>query len=679
MKSSAALVAVALGGAVVGAAGLSGLLYLPLYALALAPGWFVARALFRSGAGRWIGGALIGYAITQFALWACIAAGLTRAWWFAAAWVVVTALAWAIGRMARTPSFRLEPWGRSDVTALCLVLLSVPALMGLPYANIGRQDEGGTRYYRAYFTADFVWHTALASELGKYDMPPRNPYLADDELHYYWTYFLLPAVVAESIPDRAGSIGDVQDALKVNALANAMLLAAAIFLFARTAVPSAWPAALAVLLVLLAASAEGALVLTEVLSGSRPLEYVKTVNIDAMTAWRFGGLRIDGLARSMLYNPQHSLSLALALVALAASAAAGFVASASAVLAIGAILGLSTMANPFLGGVFGLIYGGSMALEALRRRRPSDLLQLGIHGLAALPVVAAVLWCQANEMVEGAGAALTFGFGGDAANSPIATVLFSLGPVLVPAVIGLFLSTRLPALPALLAATGLIVGLLLMHFVRISDGAWVGFRAGQIIQCVLPALVGRLLWALFQRSRAAMLVPAAIVLAIGLPTTVIDIYNAQDISNLRPGPGFPWTLTVSPAQQQAFAWLRANTADDAVVQMDAIARGRAHWSLIPTFAERRMAAGLPISLLATPRYTRRSEQVRDIYRTGDVQEAWRLARSLNIDYLYVDGTERAAHGPSLAKFDLAPAQFERAFWNDEVVVYAVRATAGGDR
>jgi hypothetical protein len=224
----------------------------------------------------------------------------------------------------------------------------------------------------------------------------------------------------------------------------------------------------------------------------------------------------------------------------------------------------------------------------------------------------------------------------------------------------------------LLAGSGLFAGLLLMHLVRISDGAWVGFRAGQIIQCVLPALAGRFFWWLSRRGRAAVLVVAAVIVAIGLPTTVIDLYNAQDISNLRPGPGFPWTLTVSPAQQEAFAWIRARTPADAVVQMDAVARGRAHWSLIPTFAERRMAAGLPISLLAAPRYTRRSEQVREIYETPGAEEAWRVARSLDIDYLYIDNTERGVHGKSLGKFDAAPNLFRRVFGNDEVAIYAVR-------
>ena len=46
-----------------------------------------------------------------------------------------------------------------------------------------------------YFTADFVWHVALTAEITHFEMPPRNPYMADRSLNYYWTYFLVPATL----------------------------------------------------------------------------------------------------------------------------------------------------------------------------------------------------------------------------------------------------------------------------------------------------------------------------------------------------------------------------------------------------------------------------------------------------------------------------------------------------
>ncbi len=72
--------------------------------------------------------------------------------------------------------------------------------MAAPYRNLGGANAEGTKHYRAYFTADFVWHAALTAELGRFQMPPRNPYMAREPLHYYWTYFLVPAAVSSAGP-----------------------------------------------------------------------------------------------------------------------------------------------------------------------------------------------------------------------------------------------------------------------------------------------------------------------------------------------------------------------------------------------------------------------------------------------------------------------------------------------
>jgi len=61
-------------------------------------------------------------------------------------------------------------------------------------------------------------------------------------------------------------------------------------------------------LVVLASSAEGFAAIVDLLSRGRPLSALREVNIDAITAWWYNGLRIDGVHRTMFYNPQHSLS-----------------------------------------------------------------------------------------------------------------------------------------------------------------------------------------------------------------------------------------------------------------------------------------------------------------------------------------------------------------------------------
>jgi hypothetical protein len=169
-----------------------------------------------------------------------------------------------------------------------------------------------------------------------------------------------------------------------------------------------------------------------------------------------------------------------------------------------------------------------------------------------------------------------------------------------------------------------------------------------------------------------MMAVALVTLAVvaGAPTTIIDEFNAQDIHNLGMGPGFPWTIVVTVPQQRAYAWIRGNTAPSAVVQMDARSRERSTWTNIPSFAERRMAGGLPISLLKIPEYDERSDRIRAMYSTARAAEAADIARALRIDYVYLDEVERRAY-PNGIRFGESPA-FEKVFEDGPVAVFRVR-------
>jgi hypothetical protein len=648
------------------AGGPAGWLYAVIYALAVAPGLPLGWVLFgRHHAASWIAGGLLGYGLTQLALWAVIAAGDASIIAFVIAWLLLCAFCWACARLlGPSPLVPMDAWTSADSRALLLVLLLVPVLMGPPYTNLGRADEAGHKYYRAYFTADFLWHSALAYELGKFSLPPRNPYLAPSVMNYYWTYFLLPSAVSEAGP---GVLDDVQANLKTNAFFNALLMVAALFVLVRTGVSSPGPAAWAVALAVLAASAEGSYAIVDLLARGRPLDVLADTNIDAITAWEFGGLRVDNIPRSLWYTAQHTTAIALGLVGLAIASAAGAAARMGAIVGAGLALGLATTMNPLLGGVCSMIYGSAVLVDAVRT--PRGWRQLLRHAVAALPVVLAVAWGAASKVMEGAGSALQFGFTGFSRNYPVVTLLLSLGPLLLPALAGLWPARSRNLRALAIGASGLVVGLLLLYLVRISEASWVGFRAGQILLVSLPLLLAPVLARLRAAPRALLI---AAVLIVGLPTTIIDTYNAQDIWNRRPGPGFRWTLWVTPEQQQAFAWLRAHTAPGDIVQMEPVVRAREHWTLIPSFAGRRMAAGLPISLLPSPEYTARSEQVRAIFATGNPQEASRAALRMRIDYLYVDGLDRATYPEGTRKFDTSPQYFEPVFRAADVAVYRVR-------
>jgi hypothetical protein len=210
-----------------------------------------------------------------------------------------------------------------------------------------------------------------------------------------------------------------------------------------------------------------------------------------------------------------------------------------------------------------------------------------------------------------------------------------------------------------------------MHLVRLQvDPSWVGFRGGQIFLAAVPALIACVLAAEGWRRAGTAIVAAALL--VGTPTTVIDVYNAQDITNLAPGPGFPWTQVLDKAHVDALEWVRRATPADAIVQLDPTARGETTFTIISSFGERRMAASLPRTLIKEPEYAERSARVRQMFATADPAEARAIATSMRIDYVWVDEVERAAYPEGVKKFEAAPQYFAPAFRNSEVSIYRVQ-------
>jgi len=661
-----------LGAAVLGLAwllaGIRGPLYLFLYALATAPGWPLGFLLFgREQAAGWVAGALLGYALTALAWWGAIAAGLTSSVAFALVWAVLTAVVWLPLRN-RGPLVSLPAWARRDTVALLLVLLLVPTIAGPPFLNVGTRKASGARLYRAYFTADFLWHRALVSELRRFEFPPRDPYATPDRLHYYWTYFLVPTVISETAPARL--FDDVERVLLLNALGAGVLFVAALFVAIWVAVPRAGPAAAATVLAVVASSAEGAYALWDLWRRGAPLSGVRQLNIDAITLWFFQALTIDGLPRSLWYTPQHAGACALGLVALI-GATRGASGSAAAPFMAGIALACAVTFSPFLGGVFSIVYGVTVAIRWMQRElRIPDILW---HAVAAAPVILAIAWCVENDMLSGAGGALRFGMTPHSYRAALAVPALALAPLVAATLLGLlpWRSIRLPAV----GVAGFLVGFPLLLFVSLggTDPIWVGWRAGQVLLVTLPVLAARAFAGLWQFAPLASLGAFGLLLVAGAPTTVIDVYNAQDVGNRDRGASFRWTIAITPAQQAAFDWIRRETPRDAVVQMEPTTRGRETWTLIPTFAERRMAAGLPISLVSKPAYDTGSRRVRSLFGTPNVHEACALARRMRLDYLYVDAGDRALFGDAaVSKFDEGGGCFSRVFRNEDVSVYGVR-------
>ncbi len=636
LRALALAIVVAIGlAAVIVAHGAAGLLYVLIFALAAVPGLPLGFTLFgsRQPAG-WIAGALLGYVLTSFAIWVPIAVGRPSRAAFALVWLVTLAVSYSLARRRDAPMVALPDWSGGASTALGGILLLTLAVAVPPFARVGERDAQGNVAYRAYFTADFVWHTALTAELGKFSSPPRNPYLASQPIHYYWTYFLIPAAVSETGP---APVRDVQTCLKVNALVTGVLLMSSVFMLAWAATGRPAAVAAAVALVLLAGSFEGTYEIQRLWSRGEPLSRLKDINIDAITAWHFEGLRIDGLPRCLWYVPQHSMAYSLGLIALTAVLAAGATTTMAAIVIQGIALAGAVALNPFVGGIFAFVWGVAVLIDAVRR--PGAIAAVARHVAAIVPVALALAWCIGSRMVEGAGGALDFGFHGAARHAPITTLFLSLGPVLIPAIAALAAVRRDTIRAAAPSIALALTALALLFLVRLSvDQAWVGFRAGQMVLVALPPLLAMGLSTAWTRRglRAVTGAAFAALFLLGLPTTVIDAYNAQDVTNHDAGPGFRWTVVLDPAQQQALTWIRRTTPRDAVVQMEPVSRDRESWSLIPTFAERRMAGGLPISLMNVPEYQATSARIEEMFATASPAEASAIAHALHIDYIYVD-------------------------------------------
>ncbi len=678
LRRSLPAAAAIVGGSTVGLAwlvggGASGVVYLAIYLLALVPGLPLGFALFgRRQAAGWVAGALMGYILTALAIWSVIAAGTPSGVTFVAAWAALSTITWAAYlRRRREPLVTLPVWRRQDTLALLLVLLLVPALVAPTFRNVGAVDDAGQERYRAYFTADFLWHAALTAELARFDMPPKDPYAGDQTLNYYWTYFLLPGAAAGVHP--LGLWTHVKPMLLVNALASGLLFVGMAMVFVWSLVPRARAAAVAVSLTLLAPSVEGAHALYDAFSQGRPLGSVRDLNIDAITSWFFNGLTIDGLPRSLWYTPQHAMACAIGLVALVVAGKSARGLRWPAVLLAGVALGGSMMASPFLGGAFSGVYGLSVAIASAREWRALPR-RLALHALAAVPVAAAFAWCHANQVVDGAGAAVHVGYTGPITQAPFVTPLLTLGPLLIAVAAGLWVNRRDRTGVLAPASAGLAVGFGLFYFVSLPGGdlVWVGWRAGQILLLTMAPLAARWVAAVFDARlfRPLGLAAIGVLFLAGLPTTIIDTYNAQDIWNRRMGPGFRWTIVVAPEERRALDWIRNTTAPTAIVQMEPTARGRETWTLIPSFAHRRMAAGLPISLLKRPEYGRRSARMRTLYGTEDPKVAWDIAMAHGIDFIYVDRVERRAFGKGVEKFN-RPDYFRPVFSEGDVRVYEV--------
>jgi hypothetical protein len=645
--------------------------FLPFTLVCAAPGVVLVRRLYRHATDRWLFALLVGpawgYALTSLTLLGLWTAGVRRPVWF----LLAAGLTSVVCGLARplTGALRVPALGRRDVAAVCLALLLVPAVVGRPFSRVGERQPDGEAW-RAYFTADFVWAMAVVSEVSKGDVPPKNPYRLDSGLHYYWLAHLVPSI-EHRFSARTTTIKQV---LLANAVLAGMMFVGFLYVFVRHFVDSPAAAAVACVASILFHSFEGLEQLIALWRLGAPLDLVQYLNIDAVTRWIYHSMPVDGLQRLLLYQPQHELGYVIGGSALLVLVQARGATRIGVMALAGSLIALSLLLSTFSALMIATV---AAVFQGVRMLRAGQLAwMIPYAAAAAVPIGAAIVLAEYFGYVEHGGRLVSLVVNEMAWHRAPLAIGLSFGALLIGAVAGgLFAWARRDARFALIG-TLIAVCWFYYFFVDVRDHqhVYVGWRAGHLLFIAFAPLVGFALqegWRARGRTRVIAIATAFVLMLAAAPTTAIDLYNTQDTSNRQEAPGGRWTLIIPPDELEALAWIREHTPAAAIVQVDPEMRDPATWAYIPAFAERRMAAGLPISMIPLRKYQEATARVLEVYRARTADSAYVRGVDAGIDYLVIAPLERARYPDLEARLDGSPHLWPLAFRNNAVSIYAV--------
>jgi len=642
------------------------------------PGVLIAWLLYERRPGRagaaWLVGPMWGYAASSTALLGLWVAGLRGPVLLLAPAIaasVGSVLAWPLVGSLSPPRF-----GRRDVVAACVLVALVSAIVGRPFARVGEILPAG-KAYRAYFTADFVWRMAVAAELAKGESPPRNPYLRGESLRYYWLAHLLPAAEYRDIRGRAS----LEQLLLVNSLALGIGFVLFLYGFARQWVDEPFAVQAGCAITLLCPSFEGAERLFYIWHTHQPLDLLRTLNIDAVTRWFYASLPVDGLHRLLWYQPHHGTGYALGLSCVLVLTQARRPVGAGLIAFCGTLLGMCVLLSSFAAIMLAATTALVAAAIVVAARDWRALVTWTLAGAVPLALSLAVA-IQLGYVDREAGNLVHLLVNPIAATNSVISIVLSFGPVLIPSLIAIVFAMHRRAVALWPLGTIILVSWFFYFFVDIEDhqGVYVGWRAGHILFTAFAVLTAYAIQEsarLGTRGRRGVLAMIGIAAALGVPTFAIDLYNTQDLSNVEEAAGFKWTLILTPDELRALDWIRGHTPPDAIVQVEPFVRDAYTWAYVPAFAERRMAAGLPISMVPLRDYRRASRKVRSIFATLDPQEGYTTAAGLGIDYLWIGAPERQAFPELEQRLLTRPDLFRPIFSAGTVTIFFIERRPSG--
>jgi hypothetical protein len=591
-----------------------------------------------------------------------------------AASAIVAIAARPLRRALTPPAFRA-----ADVVAVCLLIVLTAGIVARPFSRVASPLPDGGRAYRAYFTADFIWRMAVAAELAKGDVPPVNPFYRHDYLHYYWLAHLLPAAEYREMRGKV----TVEQILLANSVALDVTFVMFLYGFCRQWVrsPAALTAACAATLV--CSSFEGTERLYYLWRDGGALDSLRMLNIDAMSRWIYLSLPVDGLHRVLWYQPHHATGYALGLSAVLVLAQARVPTAARVFALCGTLLAFCLMLSTFSAIMLSAATAVVAAIVLVSRRAWRALLPAALA--AAVPLAAATAAAMALGYVDRQSSGLVRVLVNPMAiTQPFWALFLSFGPLLLLSLLGVAVAIWRRATELLAIAAIIAVSFAFYFFVdlRGHQYVYVGWRAGHLLFVAFTVLTAYALQEIGRGTTARRAAAAALFLVLAAsaaPTFAIDLYNTQDIDNREQAAGFRWTLVLDRDELEALGWVRTLTPPAAVVQIDPYPRDAYTWAYIPAFAERRMAAGLPISMVPLEKYEAASREVQTVFTAGNPATAHQRASGLGIDYLFVGQPERQANPHFEDVLRQRPDLFQPVFSNNTISIYFVERPSGDQR
>lgn len=633
------------------------------------PGIAIVRAM-ASGRG-WLPalafGPLLGHALGCFAMTLLWVAGGRGPWLMLAAPLLVTLLVWPARRL--DGRWKLPATAPGDATGVALLMILAVMIVVLPFAHVGEITPDG-QAYRAYFTADYVWRRAVVAELAKGASPlPVNQFFDGDVMRYYW----MPHILDGAQYRFAQAWASLDELLLIRSLSINAFFVTFLYGMARTFGVRWWAAATGVAFVLLSTSFEGLYALFDFSTRDMPISAVKSLNIDALSRWYFQGMPIDGLQRVLFYQPHHIIGYTMGLLGLMALAVRTRPLDGAAFAIAGVCLGLSLAISSFAGLMCTV---AAMLYEAASLLRSFDIRRGVVHAFAAgVPLAVAVGVVFGLGYVDRSGAVVELTVNPVSTHRFAAMTLLSCGPILIATLLAVpAIRARQRGLAVLGALA--VTSIAFYFFVNVRDhgNVYTGWRVGHFMFMSAAVVIGVLVEHLATSASATQPFLTALAAAAflgGVPTTVIDIYNTQDITNFSEAPAGKMTLLLRPDDLQAFDWIKRNTRADARVQVDPVARGQETWAYVPAFAERRMSVGLPISMVPLAKYQQGSDAIARMFDETPLAAYERAVRA-KVNYLLIGPPERQAHPGVEERFESVSNLMPLVFRNGSISIYEIR-------